>query len=154
MDVDTEPEDNEENDEESDEEDEDEDDAKMAVDEDDENATPKKKPKKKRKHPKLKPRKSQLNVAAVTEEQAVLAGLEVQELQLMKLRKKYFVEGLAFIRQIESAMEPMGLLLGSKNKPEVSEAIEFFKVAHDYEFESAKVGRFCWRVSDLGAHVR
>jgi condensin complex subunit 1 len=93
MDVDTEPEEDEENDEESDE-----DDAKMAVDEDDENATPKKKPKKKKKQPKLKPRKSQLNVAAVTEEQAVLAGLEVQELQLMKLRKKYFVEGLAFIR--------------------------------------------------------
>ncbi|EDQ99009.1 mitotic chromosome condensation-related protein [Laccaria bicolor S238N-H82] len=138
MDVDTEPEDNE--DEESDEEDEDEDDAKMAVNEDDENATPKKKPKKKKKHAKLKPRKSQLNVAAVTEEQAVLAGLEGQELQLMKLRKKYFVEGLAFIRQIENAMEPMGLLLGSKNKLEVAEAIEFFKVAHDYEFESAKVG--------------
>ncbi|EDR03599.1 uncharacterized protein LACBIDRAFT_155822, partial [Laccaria bicolor S238N-H82] len=121
-------------------EDEGEDDAKMAVDEDDENATPKEKPKKEKKHPKLKPRKSQLNVAAVTEEQAVLAGLEGQELQLMKLRKKYFVEGLAFIRQIESAMEPMGLLLGSKNKLEVAEAIEFFKVAHDYEFESAKVG--------------
>ncbi|EDR03670.1 chromosome condensation complex protein [Laccaria bicolor S238N-H82] len=118
----------------------DEDDAKMAVDDDDENATPKKKPKKKKKHSKLKPRKSQLNVAAVTEEQAVLAGLEGQELQLMNLRKKYFVEGLAFIRQIESAMEPMGLLLGSKNKLEVAEAIEFFKVAHDYEFESAKVG--------------
>ena len=88
--MDVKPEDNEENDEESDEDDEDDDDEKMAIDEDDENATLKKKTKKKKKHPKLKPCESQLNVAAVTEEQAVLAGLEVQALQLIEVAQEIF----------------------------------------------------------------
>jgi len=36
-------------------------------------------------------------------------------------------------------MDPMCKLLGSKNKAEVLEVMEFFKVAHEYQFESAKV---------------
>ena len=51
-------------------------------------------------------------------------------------------------------MEPMGLFFGSRNKLEVAEAIGFFKVAHDCEFERAKVGRFCSESAVIWAHVR
>ncbi|KAJ7117284.1 non-SMC mitotic condensation complex subunit 1 [Mycena filopes] len=88
-------------------------------------ATPKKK--KKRKAPKLKPRKSRSET------------LETNQLLHLRLRKKYYAEALNFIRQIEGTMEIMEKLLGSKNKPEVLEAIEFFRVAQEYKFVKADV---------------
>lgn len=36
----------------------------------------------------------------------------------------------------------MGLLLGSTNKAEVLEAMEFFRVAWEYQFDSAEVRPF------------
>jgi len=112
--------------------------SKMSVDdeEDDEGATPKKAKGKKNK---LQPRKSQLDVNALTQEQAALAQYDQRELTERRLRKKYYRDALTFIDQIESAMDPMCKLLGSKNKAEVLEVMEFFKVAHEYQFESAKV---------------
>ncbi|KDQ52062.1 hypothetical protein JAAARDRAFT_62069 [Jaapia argillacea MUCL 33604] len=96
-------------------------------------ASQRKKPKKK------KARKSEINVAALSEE-AALAALESDEVLHLRLKKKYYAEALNFIRQIEGAMDVLGQLLGSTNKLEVLEAMEFFRVAKEYEFDSAQVG--------------
>jgi condensin complex subunit 1 len=109
--------------------------SQMSVDED---ATPKKL--KSKKASKLKPRKSELDITALSQEQAVLAKYSDQELTALRLRKRYYSDALTFIRQIEGAMEPMCKLLGSTNKAEVLEVMDFFRVAHEYQFESAKVG--------------
>ncbi|KAG6900284.1 hypothetical protein C0993_000472 [Termitomyces sp. T159_Od127] len=115
-----------------------EDEPSMAVDDDDgEQQTPQKKTKK---HSKLAPRKSQLDIAALSSEQEALAALETDKLLQLRLKKKYYGEALNFIRQIEGAMETMCDLLGSTHKAEVIEAIEFFRVSHEYHFESAKIG--------------
>lgn len=94
---------------------------------------------KSKKRSKLGPRKSQLDVAALSSEQEALAALQTDEILHLRLRKKYCVEALNFIRQIEGAMETMCNLLGSTNKPEVLEAMEFFRVAHEYKFSTAMV---------------
>lgn len=65
---------------------------------------PKKKGKAPRKTKKKKHRKSELNMEALTNEQAALAALESNQLLHLRLRKKYYAEGLNFIRQVESAM--------------------------------------------------
>jgi condensin complex subunit 1 len=85
-----------------------------------------------------------LDLSALTNEQAALAALESNHILHLKLRKRYYAEGLNFIRQIEGAMEILGQLLGSKNKPEVLEAMEFFRVAHEYQFANAEVQSFCF----------
>jgi condensin complex subunit 1 len=122
----------------------------MTVDSED-NDAPKKKSTKKRSN--LGPRKSQLDVAALSNEQEALAALQTDEVLHLRLRKKYYAEALNFIRQIEGAMETMCNLLGSTNKPEVLEAIEFFRVAHEYKFLTATVShsasyesRTCWNI--------
>ncbi|EIN08162.1 hypothetical protein PUNSTDRAFT_102926 [Punctularia strigosozonata HHB-11173 SS5] len=89
---------------------------------------------------KSKPRKSELDMTALTNEQAALAALESNQLLHLRLRKKYYAEALNFIRTIENGMEDMERLLGSKNKLEVLEAIDFFRVAHEYQFDSAQRG--------------
>lgn len=100
---------------------------------------------KKDKKKKKKPRKSQLDISTLTDEQVALAALQSNQILHLKLRKRYYAESLSFIRQIEGAMEIIGQLLGSKNKAEVLEAIEFFRVAHEYQFEGAEVSKikFC-----------
>lgn len=120
-----------------------EDEPEMSVDEDDDgegdgaSGSPRKS--KKKKGSKLKPRKSQIDVMAVAEEQKVLATYDDQEITKQRLQKKYLSEALTFIDEIESAMEPMGRLLGSTSKPEVLEIMEFFRIAHEYHFESSRV---------------
>lgn len=96
-------------------------------------------PKKPKKKSKKKGRKSEIDMAALTNEQAALAALEGNELLSLKLRKKYYSEGLNFIRQIEGAIPIAGQLLGSTNKAEVLEAMEFFRVIHIYHFDGAEV---------------
>jgi condensin complex subunit 1 len=91
------------------------------------------------KKPKLKPRKSQLNMEALTQEQAAVAALEADEILRLRLKKKYYAEALSFIRLIENSMELMVQLLGSTNKAEVLETMEFFRLAHRYEMEGTKV---------------
>lgn len=97
---------------------------------------------KKAKKPKLKARKSELNVAALTSEQEALAALSSNQLLHLRLRKKYYAEALAFIRNVEKAMETMVLLLGATNKTEVLETMEFFRVAYEYQLDSADVSRY------------
>ncbi|KIJ62112.1 hypothetical protein HYDPIDRAFT_30664 [Hydnomerulius pinastri MD-312] len=95
---------------------------------------------KNRKGKKKKARKSMVNVAAITSEQEALAALESNETLHLRLRKKYYAEALNFIKMIEGSMEIITQLLGSTNKAEVLEAMEFFRVTHEYEFEGSEVG--------------
>jgi condensin complex subunit 1 len=87
-----------------------------------------------------KKRKTELDLSMLTEEQVALAALESNRVLQYKLRKKYCAEGVQFISTIEDAMDGnLGKLLGSKNKAEVLEAMEFFRVAHEYHFDGAQV---------------
>ncbi|KAG5219434.1 Condensin complex [Salix suchowensis] len=96
-------------------------------DDDDGEATTPKKPKKKK--GKLAPRKSELDVTAFSNETAALAALDGSDLLRMRLQKKYFLEG---------AMDKVCELLGSTNKSEVLEAMNFSRVAHDYKLPSSE----------------
>ena len=93
--------------------------------------------------PKSKGKKSghkpELDMAALTDEQAALAALESNQLLHLRLRKRYYSEALNFIRQVEEAAQITLKLLGSTHKSEVLESMEFFKVAHEYQLDSAKV---------------
>jgi condensin complex subunit 1 len=119
-------------------------DAESVLDDDD-NGDPKTprrnaKGKKKAKAKKAKaPRKSELDMSALTNEQAALAALEGNQLLHLRLRKKYYAEALNFIKLIEGAMDTIGLLLGSTNKAEVLQAMDFLRVAYEYKFDGAKV---------------
>lgn len=103
------------------------------VDGDEEGTTPKSKAKK-------GGRKSELdNMAALTDEQAALAALESNQLLHLRLRKRYYSEALNFIRQVEEASQIILQLLGSTHKSEVLESMEFFRVAREYQLDSAEV---------------
>jgi len=84
-------------------------------------------------------RKSELDMAALTDEQAALAALESNQLLHLRLRKRYYSEALNFIRQVEEATQKIFDLLGSTHKSEVLESMEFFKVAREYQLDSAGV---------------
>ena len=86
-----------------------------------------------------KRRKSELNMAAVANEQDALAALDGNEMLSLKLRKKYYSEALNFIQQIENGIPIASQLLGSTHKSEVLEAMEFFRIIHEYKFEGAEV---------------
>lgn len=104
------------------------------ADGDEEGTTPK--PKRK----KNSGRKSELdNMAALTDEQAALAALESNQLLHLRLRKRYYSEALNFIRQVEEATKTILQLLGSTHKSEVLESMEFFRVAREYQLDSAEV---------------
>ena len=105
------------------------------VDMEDGDPTPK--PKSKRAKP-TKRRKSELDMAALTSEQNALAALDGNEMLSLKLRKKYYSEALNFIQQIENAIPIASQLLGSTHKSEVLEAMEFFRIIHEYKFEGAE----------------
>jgi condensin complex subunit 1 len=106
------------------------------VDMEDGDATPK--PKSKRTKS-TKRRKSELDMAALTSEQDALAALDGNEMLSLKLRKKYYSEALNFIQQIENGIPIASQLLGSTHKSEVLEAMEFFRIIHEYKFEGAEV---------------
>ncbi|KAH7930002.1 hypothetical protein BV22DRAFT_1028970 [Leucogyrophana mollusca] len=89
---------------------------------------------------KKKPRKSNLNMAALTTSQEALLALQTNELLALRLKKKYYSEALNFIRMLEGAVDVVAQLLGSTNKAEVLEAMEFFRVCWEYRFDGAEVG--------------
>ncbi|KIK92248.1 hypothetical protein PAXRUDRAFT_830137 [Paxillus rubicundulus Ve08.2h10] len=103
--------------------------------EDDEQPRPPKKTKGKK-----KARKSTVNLAAMTSEKEALAALESDEALHLRLRKKYYAEALNFIKLVGGSMEVVTQLLGSTNKAEVLESMEFFRVANVYEFEGSEAG--------------
>ncbi|EJU02276.1 hypothetical protein DACRYDRAFT_94650 [Dacryopinax primogenitus] len=99
-----------------------------------------KKPKRSKKSKARAPRQSEpLNLAAVSEEQA-LAAMDGSMMIKLRLTKRYYADALRFIRIIEHSMDLLSTLLVSTNKAEVLEAMEFFRVAHEYEFVSAQIG--------------
>ncbi|KAG2142164.1 non-SMC mitotic condensation complex subunit 1-domain-containing protein [Suillus cothurnatus] len=85
-------------------------------------------------------RKSIVNVTAIVSEQEALAALETNEILAMGLRKKYCTEALDFVRTLEGGMVSLTQLLGSTNKAEVLESMEFFRVASEYQLASAEKG--------------
>ncbi|KAF5389534.1 hypothetical protein D9757_004200 [Collybiopsis confluens] len=87
---------------------------------------------------KLKPRKSQINLEAFNDDEAVRKLTSVETDQL-RIQKKKLSDGLYFIQQIEDALGLLEQMLGSKNKSEVLEAIEFFRVAYHFQL-NAKEG--------------
>lgn len=109
-------------------------DTSMAVDQDGQ-------PSGSQKKPKLKPRKSQLNFDVFNDNEAV-RKLTSADTEKLRLQIKYHSDALNFIQHIEEAMGLLEQMLGSKNKAEVLEAMEFFKIAQGFDFESAKVRCF------------
>ncbi|THH31058.1 hypothetical protein EUX98_g3140 [Antrodiella citrinella] len=93
-----------------------------------------------KKSKKKKDRISELDMQALTDEQVALAALESNQILHLRLRKKYYAEGLNFIRQLENGMRVVEQLLASTNKAEVLEAMEFFRVTHEYQLDGAADG--------------
>lgn len=101
--------------------------------------TPRPKKAKKKSKQRRAQRKSELDIEALTNEQQALAALESNQLLSLRLRKRYYAEGLNFIRLVEAGMKVVEQLLASTNKLEVLESIEFFRVAFEYKFDGAGV---------------
>ncbi|EJF55739.1 hypothetical protein DICSQDRAFT_184215 [Dichomitus squalens LYAD-421 SS1] len=93
-----------------------------------------------RKKSKKKPRKSELDLNALANEAAALGSLNENQHLEQKLRKKYCLDALEFIRQVEEGMQTIQRLLASANKLEQLEAIEFFRVTYEYKFDAAHEG--------------
>jgi len=85
-------------------------------------------------------RKSAAERTLALEQAEALDTLEMANLTRFRLTKRYIADALQFIREIESAMDIAEQLLGSTSKAEVLEAIEFFKVAYEYQMVGALVG--------------
>ena len=58
----------------------------------------------------------------------------------LQLTRKYYLEALRFIEVLQDATPIVCQLLGSKNKSEVIEAMDFFVVLDAYKLESARTG--------------
>jgi len=76
--------------------------------------------------------------AQMNPEQAVDA-LNANELAAKRLRKKYFVEAIKFVRELDIATGHIQLLLGSTSKAEVLEAMDYFQTAHALQVTNAEV---------------
>ncbi|KAG2072264.1 hypothetical protein BDR04DRAFT_1134704, partial [Suillus decipiens] len=85
-------------------------------------------------------RKSTVDVTVIVSEQEALAALETNEILAMGLRKKYCTEALDFVRTLEGGVVLLTQLLGSTNKAEVLESMEFFRVAFEHQLAGAKNG--------------
>ncbi|KAK5116933.1 hypothetical protein LTR62_006654 [Meristemomyces frigidus] len=90
---------------------------------------------------------SELAAAPMTEQQQIAAFQKAQEeaataeaLSKLQLTRRYYHEALKFIDALHEASPHVAQLLGSKNKSEVVEAMDFFVVADAYNLETAKVG--------------
>lgn len=85
--------------------------------------------------------------ALMTEEQKMAAFQKAQEdaataeaVHKLNLTRRYYIEALKFIEILHEASPSVTQLLGSKNKSEVIEAMDFFVVADAYRIETAKFG--------------
>lgn len=110
----------------------------------DEDGTPKK-PKlsaksKSKPKPKPKPRQSLGIDLAAADQSQLLAAVDQDTLTRLRLTKKYYRDAMHFIEQLDGATDTVADLLASTVKSEVLEAIEFFRIAHDYKLESAEGG--------------
>lgn len=103
--------------------------------EEDPDRDPDAEPSPRKKKSKPKPRPSTIPQAQPMEDTAE----DIAAFTRLKLTKRYIADALEFIRSVESSMDVMGDLLGSTSKAEVLEAIEFFKVAYEYQMAGASV---------------
>lgn len=85
--------------------------------------------------------------APMTEAQQMAAFQKAQEdaataeaMNKLQLTRRYYIEALKFIETLHEASPHISQLLGSKNKSEVIEAMDFFVVADAYRIETAKSG--------------
>jgi condensin complex subunit 1 len=83
----------------------------------------------------------------MTDEQKIAAVRKAQEeaatseaINKLSLTKRYYVEALKFIEVLHSATTIICQLLGSKNKSEVIEAMDYFKIGDAYKIEQNKLG--------------
>ncbi|KAH7192632.1 armadillo-type protein [Fusarium flagelliforme] len=83
----------------------------------------------------------------MTEEDKVAAIKKAQEeaatseaIEKLTLTRRYYNEALKFIDVVHDATTTICQLLGSRNKSEVIEAIDFFEVGDAYNIEQNKVG--------------
>jgi condensin complex subunit 1 len=85
------------------------------------------------------PRRSELDLAAQTQHD-LLAKVDSQTLERLRLTKKYYQDAISFIEQIEGSIDTVTELLASSVKSEVLEAMEFCKTAKEYKIEAAEQG--------------
>ncbi|ROT37807.1 condensin complex component cnd1 [Sodiomyces alkalinus F11] len=93
------------------------------------------------------PESPQKQQQPMTEEQKIEAVRRAQEeaatseaIEKLTLTKRYYSEALRFIDVLHEATGIICQLLGSKNKSEVIEAMDFFEVGDAYNIEQNKVG--------------
>ncbi|KAI5790743.1 armadillo-type protein [Peziza echinospora] len=63
-----------------------------------------------------------------------------EEINKLQLTRRYYIDAISFIETIHDASESVCQLLSSRNKSEVIEAMDFFKIIDTYEIETSKVG--------------
>lgn len=103
-------------------------------------------PPRKRSKARSKPRKSGVDIEALTRN-VVVDEAELQRLKILELQRSLSKKALKFIGIVEKSSDIIVRLLGSTHKSEVVEAIEFFRIAHEWKMELAEV-RFL-RLSSL-----
>ncbi|KAG8732139.1 Condensin complex subunit, partial [Ceratobasidium sp. 414] len=92
---------------------------------------------KRSKKPKVEPKRQSdaIDLAMMTEEQ-----LDGNSALRLKFTKRYYADALNFIRHVEMGMESVNEILSSTYKAETLEAIEFFRVAHEYKLKGTDSG--------------
>lgn len=85
--------------------------------------------------------------AMETEEEATASGFggqldekDASEYVQLQLKEAYYKDALYFIDQLKSSLSPLSQLLGSTNKSEAIEAMDFFVEAHTYKIKEASEG--------------
>lgn len=73
-------------------------------------------------------------------EQAQKASRDLQNLEKAQMMRKLLLDALEFIDTINEAAEVVTQLLASKNKSEVTEAMDFFTTIDAYKIANAKIG--------------
>jgi condensin complex subunit 1 len=85
-----------------------------------------------------KPMTDEQKIAAVRKAQEDAATSEV--INKLALTRRYYVEALKFIEVLHGATSTICQLLGSKNKSEVIEAMDYFEIGDAYNIEQNKLG--------------
>lgn len=90
---------------------------------------------------------TQKPVSEMTDEEKIAAVRKAQEeaatseaIEKLTLTKRYYSEALKFIDVLHEATGTVCQLLGSKNKSEVIEAMDYFEIGDAYNIEQNKVG--------------
>lgn len=85
-----------------------------------------------------KPMTDEQKIAAIKKAQQDAATSEA--IGKLTLTRRYYVEALKFIEVLHGASTTICQLLGSKNKSEVIEAMDYFKIGDVYKIDQNKIG--------------